>query len=90
MNTLVSGLIEFPAYGLCIILLSKFGRRIPLAFMYFLLSGSLLFSLAIRNEKGILVLVTIGKFGVVCAFAIVYVQAVEIFPTVIRDGKLIG
>ena len=85
VNTLVSGLIEFPAYGLCIVLLSKLGRRSPLAFMYFLLCGSLLLSLGMPNDTGVLAMVTIGKFGAVCAFAIIYVQAVEIFPTVIRN-----
>ena len=85
INTLVSGLIEFPAYGLCIILLQKLGRRGPLAFMYFLLCVSLLISLGMPNDTGVIAMVTIGKFGAVCAFAIIYVQAVEIFPTVIRN-----
>ena len=33
----------------------------------------------------ILAMATIGKFGAVCAFAIIYVQAAEIFPTVVRN-----
>lgn len=85
INTLISGLIEFPAYALCIALLYFLGRRFPLAFMYFLLGGSLLLSLAMPTPQSVLVMATIGKFGAVCAFAIIYVQAAEIFPTVVRN-----
>ena len=83
----MSGLIEFPAYTLCIFLLHKLGRRGPLAFMYFLMGISLLLVLAIPKQEYpglILAMSTIGKFGAVCAFAIIYVQAAEIFPTVVR------
>ena len=85
INFAVSGLIEFPAYALCIFLLTKLGRRGPLAFMYFLIGVALLLVLAMpAKSTGILAMATIGKFGAVCAFAIIYVQAAEIFPTVIR------
>lgn len=86
VNFAVSGLIEFPAYTLCIFLLLYLGRRGPLAFMYFLISGSLLLTLAMPNSVGVLVTASIGKFAVVCAFAIIYVQAAEIFPTVVRNS----
>jgi len=86
INFAVSGLIEFPAYTLCIILLHKLGRRGPLAFMYFLIGISLLLVLTMDSSSpGVLVMATIGKFGAVCAFAIIYVQAAEIFPTVVRN-----
>ena len=85
VNFAVSGLIEFPAYALCIFLLTKLGRRGPLAFMYFLIGVALLLVLAMpAKSTGVLAMATIGKFGAVCAFAIIYVQAAEIFPTVIR------
>ena len=85
INFAVSGLIEFPAYALCIFLLTKLGRRGPLAFMYFLIGVALLLVLAMpKSSTGVLAMATIGKFGAVCAFAIIYVQAAEIFPTVIR------
>jgi len=86
INFAVSGLIEFPAYALCIFLLTKLGRRGPLAFMYFLIGVALLLVLAMpAKSTGVLAMATIGKFGAVCAFAIIYVQAAEIFPTVIRN-----
>ena len=36
------------------------------------------------SENGKSVLSQIGKFGVTCAFAIIYVYAAELFPTVLR------
>ena len=53
--------------------------------MYFLIGVALLLVLAMpKSSTGVLAMATIGKFGAVCAFAIIYVQAAEIFPTVIR------
>ena len=53
--------------------------------MYFLIGVALLLVLAMpAKSTGVLAMATIGKFGAVCAFAIIYVQAAEIFPTVIR------
>ena len=85
INATLSGLIEFPAYTLCMFCLHRFGRKGPVIFFYYLLGGSLLISLAMPNDEGILAMATIGKFGVICAFAIIYVQAVELFPTVLRS-----
>ena len=42
-------------------------------------------SVAMPTSQSVLVMATIGKFGAVCAFAIIYVQAAEIFPTVVRN-----
>ena len=56
-----------------------------MSFFYYLLGGCLLLSLAMPNNKGILAMATIGKFGAVCGFAIIYVQAAELFPTVLRN-----
>ena len=88
VNAAVAGLIEFPAYAISIVLLHYLGRRGPLSFMYYLLSVSLFLSLAMPTAVGVLAMATIGKFGAVCAFAIIYVQAVEIFPTVVRNSGI--
>ena len=40
---------------------------------------------ALFTEYGKSVLSQIGKFGVTCAFAIIYVYAAELFPTVLRS-----
>ena len=56
--------------------------------MYYLLGSALLISLAHKNVYWILTMATLGKFGAICAFAIIYVQAVEIFPTVLRSSGI--
>ena len=42
LNNVIGGLIEFPTYIMCIIILHYFGRRLPLALM-FIFSGAMLF-----------------------------------------------
>lgn len=43
------------------------------------------FNCTLFPEYGKSVLSQIGKFGVTCAFAIIYVYAAELFPTVLRS-----
>ena len=56
--------------------------------MYNLLGISLLISLAETDPTWVLAWASLGKFGAICAFAIIYVQAVEIFPTVLRNSGI--
>ena len=85
LNFSVGGLIEFPTYILCIIVLHYFGRRIPLALM-FMSSGAILFiSLALTEPKVLLIVMSIGKVGIVGVFAIIYLQTAELFPTIVRS-----
>lgn len=44
-----------------------------------------IFLSALFSDYGKSVLSQIGKFGVTCAFAINYVYAAELFPTVLRS-----
>ena len=53
-----------------------------------MLGVCLLLSLASSNSTWILAMATLGKFGAIAAFAIIYVQAVEIFPTVLRNSAI--
>ena len=51
LNNVIGGLIEFPTYIMCIIILHYFGRRLPLALM-FIFSGAMLFiSLALTEPE---------------------------------------
>ena len=84
LNYSVGGLIEFPTYVMCIIVLHYFGRRIPLAAM-FIFSGTVLFlSLAFSDPQVLLAVMSIGKIGNVGVFAIIYLQTAELFPTIVR------
>ncbi len=90
INFMVSGLIEFPAYALTIIVLLFFGRRVPLSGMLFL-TGVCYAIVACTPEDyatTLLVVASIGKFGVTAAFAVIYLYAAELFPTVLRQTGL--
>ena len=47
LNNVIGGLIEFPTYIMCIIILHYFGRRLPLALMFIFSGAMLFFSLAL-------------------------------------------
>ena len=90
INFSVGGLIEFPCYFLCILVLHYFGRRIPLALMFLSTGLFLLMTLGIGDDQGqvLLTIITLGKAGIVCNSAIIYLQSAELFPTVVRSRGL--
>ena len=70
---------------MCLIVLHYFGRRLPLAIMYLSSSVLLLITIGISdNPTAMLILVSLGKIGNIGVFAIIYLHAAEIFPTVLR------
>lgn len=90
INFLISGAVEFPAYGLAIIVLKRFGRRKPL--MCFLVIGGIasICTSGFLGEDSFnytfrVTLAMIGKFCVTAAVAINYVYSAEVFPTVLRN-----
>ena len=90
INFSVGGLIEFPCYFLCILVLHYFGRRIPLALMFLSTGLFLLMTLGIGDDQGqvLLTIITLGKAGIVCNSAIIYLQSAELFPTIVRSRGL--
>ena len=90
INFSVGGLIEFPCYFICILVLHYFGRRIPLALMFLSTGLFLLMTLGIGDDQGqvLLAIITLGKAGIVCNSAIIYLQSAELFPTVVRSRGL--
>ena len=89
INFLLGGILQFPAYGLAILVIVYTGRRIPLSGTFFLGGISLFVMLAVLDDNTwSLVFSNIGKFGMSASFAIVYLYAAEIFPTVLRASGL--
>lgn len=88
INFMVSGLIEIPAYIACLVIIHFFGRRLPLALMYLSSFVILLITIAMVRGPAMVVVVSMGKFGIICVFAIIYLHAAEIFPTVVRTMGL--
>ncbi|KAG7463107.1 hypothetical protein MATL_G00191860 [Megalops atlanticus] len=88
------GLVELPAYPLCIYFINKqwAGRRKTMASFLALAGFSCLFTMLIPVQAGswfsATSLALLGKLMVSAAFNIVYVYTSELYPTVIRNAGL--
>lgn len=88
------GLVELPAYPLCIYFINKpwAGRRKTMASFLVLAGFSCLFTMLIPVQTGLWFngtsLALLGKLMVSAAFNIVYVYTSEQYPTVIRNAGL--
>ncbi|TNN73563.1 Solute carrier family 22 member 15-like [Liparis tanakae] len=94
VNVAMYGLVELPAYPLCIYFINKHwaGRRKSMA-GFLCLAGSACFcSMFMPENSGSLLSVTsfalLGKLMVSAAFNIAYVYTSELYPTVIRNAGL--
>ncbi|XP_070542002.1 organic cation transporter protein-like [Ptychodera flava] len=93
LNFFLSGAVEIPAYILSAIIVSYFGRRIPLCIFHVVGGIACIITGFIPEETSngtdltplIVTVAMIGKFGIAGSFAIVFLYSTELFPTVIRN-----
>ncbi|PWA20131.1 hypothetical protein CCH79_00017709 [Gambusia affinis] len=94
VNVAMYGLVELPAYPLCIYFINKSwaGRRKSMSSFLFLAGGACLCTTLIPENSGsllsIMSLALLGKLMVSAAFNIAYVYTSELYPTVIRNAGL--
>lgn len=94
MNISMYGLVELPAYPLCIYFINKHwaGRRKSMSSFLGLAGAACLLTMFIPENTGMLLSVTslalLGKLMVSAAFNIAYVYTAELYPTVIRNAGL--
>ncbi|XP_047207196.1 solute carrier family 22 member 15 [Girardinichthys multiradiatus] len=94
VNVAMYGLVELPAYPLCIYFINKTwaGRRKSMASFLCLAGSACLCTMLIPENTGTLLSVTslalVGKLMVSAAFNIAYVYTSELYPTVIRNAGL--
>uniref|UniRef100_A0A665VQQ0 Major facilitator superfamily (MFS) profile domain-containing protein n=2 Tax=Echeneis naucrates TaxID=173247 RepID=A0A665VQQ0_ECHNA len=90
VNVAMYGLVELPAYPLCIYFINKqwAGRRKSMASFLGLAGSACLCTMLIPENTGTLFSITslalLGKLMVSAAFNIAYVYTSELYPTVIR------
>ncbi|XP_076078144.1 organic cation transporter protein-like isoform X2 [Mytilus galloprovincialis] len=94
LNFFLSGLVEFPAYTLCLVFLDRVGRK-KLHVSCFVGGGlaciCTIFTMLYADESLQPITVTlamIGKIGIAAAFAVIYVWSAEIYPTVVRNAGM--
>nr|KAG5705621.1 hypothetical protein BaRGS_034819 [Batillaria attramentaria] len=90
INFCIAGAVEIPAYIMCILLLNRVGRRLPLIVTMYLGGVACILSGIIpKHSTGLetftVVLAMVGKFGITASYAIIYLAAAEVFPTVVRN-----
>ncbi|XP_026165963.1 solute carrier family 22 member 15 isoform X1 [Mastacembelus armatus] len=94
VNVAMYGLVELPAYPLCMYFINKHwaGRRKSMASFLCLAGSACLCTMLIPENTGSLLSVTslalLGKLMVSAAFNIVYIYTSELYPTVIRNAAL--
>uniref|UniRef100_A0A7N6B3W0 Solute carrier family 22 member 15 n=1 Tax=Anabas testudineus TaxID=64144 RepID=A0A7N6B3W0_ANATE len=94
VNVAMYGLVELPAYPLCIYFINKHwaGRRKSMASFLGLAGTACLCTMFVPESTGNLLSVTslalVGKLMVSAAFNIAYVYTSELYPTVIRNAGL--
>ncbi|XP_062576017.1 organic cation transporter protein-like [Saccostrea cucullata] len=94
VNFLISGVVEFPAYALCLILLDRWGRK-KCHCTSMLLGGiaclCTIFTISFGGKEFqwlTTTLAMIGKLGSAAAFAVIYVFSAELYPTVVRNAGM--
>ncbi|XP_048771116.2 organic cation transporter protein-like [Ostrea edulis] len=87
INFMIAGAVEIPAYIICVLCLNRLGRKKPLTISMIFGGISCVASAFIPKDLVALkvTLAMFGKFGITASYAIIYLMAAEVFPTVVRN-----
>ena len=90
VNFVLAGLVEIPSYVLTVFLLNWSGRRKSLFYFMMGAAGSCWTCMKLQeqdstNPAWLSASAMLGKFFISASFAVLYVYAAELFPTVIRN-----
>ncbi|PIK61368.1 putative solute carrier family 22 member 3 [Apostichopus japonicus] len=92
LNFFLSGAVEIPSYVLAVFVVSWFGRKIPVCVFHVLagLACAVTVFIPQTSSQGkdltplIITTAMTGKFAIAASYAIVFLYASELFPTVVR------
>lgn len=87
INFMIAGAVEIPAYIMCVLCLNRVGRKKPLTITMIFGGVSCIASAFVPSDLVALkvTLAMLGKFGITASYAIIYLMAAEVFPTVVRN-----
>ncbi|XP_014283802.1 organic cation transporter protein [Halyomorpha halys] len=86
VNSVISGLVEFPAALICIIILLKMGRRWPTFLTAFIAGFACLSTaIAVKGSWLYMTLVMVGRLSISATNMILKVFSAELFPTAMRN-----
>ncbi|XP_055575860.1 solute carrier family 22 member 15-like isoform X2 [Falco biarmicus] len=94
LNVALSGLVEVPAFPLCMFFIEKSwsGRRKTMTSFLVFAGLACIFTMVLPTNAGLLLSPTLlalcGKMMVSAAFNIVYIYTSELYPTVLRNAGL--
>jgi len=90
MNFGMAGVVELPAYIICMVILNKVGRRWPLIISMYIGGIACILSGVLPEDMVTVkvVLAMVGKFGITASYGVIYLMTVELFPTVIRNSAM--
>uniref|UniRef100_A0A914VRE5 Major facilitator superfamily (MFS) profile domain-containing protein n=1 Tax=Plectus sambesii TaxID=2011161 RepID=A0A914VRE5_9BILA len=82
----INGAVELPAYFIVWPLLDRIGRRWPICMAMLIGGAACICTLFVPSNYGWMVagLAFLGKFGIAGSFAVIYIFAGELYPTVVR------
>ncbi|XP_077861420.1 solute carrier family 22 member 15-like [Saccoglossus kowalevskii] len=92
LNFMLSGIVELPAYFVCMLFIDRSGRRKTLFWSMILGGSACLLLLVIPDSLDYsssfkTMFALIGKMGISLAFNVIYIYAAELIPTVLRIPK---
>lgn len=90
VNFVLAGLVEIPSYLLTVFLLNWSGRRKSLFYFMMGAASSCWACMKLQQQENVnpgaqSITAMFGKFCISASFAVLYVYAAELFPTVIRN-----
>ncbi|CAG5119100.1 unnamed protein product [Candidula unifasciata] len=94
LNLFLLGMVEVPAYILCLLVCDRFGRKIPLC-IFLLMCGVMNIIAVLITEDATsglshlrIACVMVGKFAITGGYTTVYLYSAEIFPTSVRNHAI--
>lgn len=90
LNLTLSGLVEFPGFVFCLLMMDRYGRRPSLCLSMIFCGAAMIAVVFVPKGSGlewlVITLAMTGKAFTGSSFTLVYNYSAELFPTVVRNS----